>query len=175
MRSIEFAELHIPIASVKQGDSRFEFHVPKVAGMREEISFPDGIVVNADVHTLGDDFLADIEVEGRGVFTCDRCGKEFSQKLEGKVQTLFGYGNSVKAEKAENDEMKLLQPSDRHLDISGDVTDALFLSIPGKKLCDENCRGLCYSCGADLNTETCMCAKEDPASPWDALKNIRFK
>jgi len=38
------------------------------------------------------------------------------------------------------------------------------LALPMKPLCREDCRGLCASCGANLNEETCDCQVrwEDP-------------
>lgn len=172
MRSTEFAKLHIPIASVKQGDSHFEFRVPSFLEAKEGASFPDPIFVEADVQPIGEDFLTDLVVESEGSFVCDRCGKTFGRKIKGKVQTLFCYEKSFKTE--EGDEVKLLQPSDRELDISRDVVDALLLSIPVKILCSENCLGLCPNCGTDLNIETCSCPRENDDSPWDVLKNINF-
>ena len=173
MRSTDFDRLHIPIASVKQGDRHFEFHVSSFPDMMEGSSFPDGTLIRADVQTIGEDFLVDLGVEGEGEFRCDRCGKSFRKPVQGRIQTLFGYGKSLDRIE-ESDEIKLLQPSDRVLDIARDAADALILSIPAKILCSDTCRGLCPFCGADLNSETCSCPKETADSPWDALKDIPF-
>jgi uncharacterized protein len=38
------------------------------------------------------------------------------------------------------------------------------LALPTRPLCDENCRGLCGGCGANLNREPCACSAsaDDP-------------
>ena len=46
--------------------------------------------------------------------------------------------------------------------------EQIILSLPEKPLCDEECKGLCTSCGADLNEETCTCEPE-PADPRMAV------
>ncbi len=173
MRSTDFDLLHIPIASVKQGDRHFEFCVSSFPDLTEGLNFPDGISVRVDIQTIGDDFLVDLGVEGEGYFACDRCGKSFHRAVKGKIQTLFSFGKSLNLIR-EDDEIKLLQPSDTFLDIARDAADALILSIPAKILCDGRCKGLCPACGADLNSEACSCPKETSDSPWDALKNIKF-
>ena len=140
--------------------------------IRDGVSLRDGFTVEADVQTIGEDFLTDLKVKGEGTFICDRCGKQFQRSLKGKMRAFFSYETNL--EEGEDDEIKLLQPSDHELNISHDVLDMLILSVPAKVLCDENCQGLCPHCGADLNSEKCSCAKEETPSPWDALKNIHF-
>jgi uncharacterized protein len=42
-----------------------------------------------------------------------------------------------------------------------------------KLLCNENCKGICAGCGADLNTELCKCP-EKPADPrWEKLLSLK--
>jgi uncharacterized protein len=44
------------------------------------------------------------------------------------------------------------------IDLDDVVLEQLALEIPQRVLCSEECRGLCPTCGANLNTETCRCA-----------------
>ena len=58
------------------------------------------------------------------------------------------------------------------LDLEPLARDAVLLGLPLAPLCDEDCRGLCPTCGANRNTETCDCAP--PADPrWAALDVLR--
>jgi len=38
------------------------------------------------------------------------------------------------------------------------IREQVLLALPTRPLCDEDCRGLCPSCGADLNEGDCRCA-----------------
>jgi uncharacterized protein len=60
-----------------------------------------------------------------------------------------------------------------HLDLRPLVRDALLLELPIAPLCRDDCRGLCPTCGADLNEGTCAC--EDPTSDprWSVLDRLR--
>jgi len=42
-------------------------------------------------------------------------------------------------------------------------------------LCREDCKGLCPTCGKNLNAEQCSCANEVHDARWTALKEIRSK
>ncbi len=51
------------------------------------------------------------------------------------------------------------------------VSEDVFLSIPSRFLCKEDCKGLCPLCGTDLNEDTCNCSKPTD-SRWDVLKDL---
>ena len=50
-----------------------------------------------------------------------------------------------------------------HANLTELFTTALVLSMDAKHVCSEDCKGLCPTCGADLNNGPCNCGKEiDP-------------
>jgi uncharacterized protein len=58
------------------------------------------------------------------------------------------------------------------LDLGPMIRDAIVLELPLAPLCREDCKGLCASCGADLNEEGCGC--EGPGDPrWATLDVLR--
>ncbi|HSL22337.1 MAG TPA: DUF177 domain-containing protein [Vicinamibacterales bacterium] len=50
------------------------------------------------------------------------------------------------------------------IDLGDVLREQFYLALPMKPLHDENCKGLCPQCGANLNRETCECRPtwEDP-------------
>ena len=49
------------------------------------------------------------------------------------------------------------------LDVEALAAEDLMLDMPSKFLCQEDCKGLCPTCGKNLNDGPCDCAKEvDP-------------
>jgi uncharacterized protein len=62
------------------------------------------------------------------------------------------------------------------VDLTNDIREDIILAFPQLYLCDENCKGLCFNCGKNLNKEECECdLSQEESSPWDALNNINFK
>ena len=47
--------------------------------------------------------------------------------------------------------------SGNYLDVDQLVRNELLLNLPMKVLCNENCKGICNRCGANLNYESCSC------------------
>lgn len=50
------------------------------------------------------------------------------------------------------------------------VLEQLYLLLPTKVLCKEDCKGLCPICGENKNLVQCSCIEIDPR--WEPLKNL---
>lgn len=78
------------------------------------------------------------------------------------------------AEEVGGDDLSTAFYRDDQIDLAQMIREQLFLVLPMKPLHREDCRGLCPSCGTNLNETTCACqpAWEDPRlAPLKALKN----
>ncbi|NOY74546.1 MAG: DUF177 domain-containing protein [Kiritimatiellaeota bacterium] len=62
------------------------------------------------------------------------------------------------------------------VDVSEDLREDILISLPVKFVCEEECAGLCRSCGVNMNKETCACGDSSDdsriPSPWDALDQL---
>lgn len=89
--------------------------------------------------------------------TCDRCTKPFSQEKAVSYETML----ATELEQEDSDDIILLD--NEELDAGELLRDVFILAMDSKHLCSEECKGLCYGCGVDLNVEQCRCQKEiDP-------------
>ena len=58
-------------------------------------------------------------------------------------------------------------------DLTDAVRDALLLELPYRFLCSEDCKGLCPTCGVNLNLGACTCQEGgNVTNPFSALKAI---
>ena len=102
-----------------------------------------------------------VELHATADFTletaCDRCAKPISLPLATKIfHTLVTSLNDET-----NDELLLV--NELRFDLDALVLEDIFLDLPSKILCSEDCKGMCPKCGADLNAGSCSCEKEvDP-------------
>ena len=87
---------------------------------------------------------------------CDRCGAEFDSRKETELE-----GVIVEEESEDHPEYFLLEGN--ALDLDDVVSTCLILDMETKFLCREDCKGLCATCGRNLNLGPCACRKEtDP-------------
>lgn len=88
---------------------------------------------------------------------CDRCAKPISIPKEIPFHCLL----AEELEDEKNDEIVLLE--DGEFDLEDLARTVFILEMDAKFLCSEDCKGLCFRCGADLNLGPCTCQKEvDP-------------
>jgi uncharacterized protein len=55
------------------------------------------------------------------------------------------------------------------------VAEQVILAVPVRQLCSAECKGLCPSCGKNLNQESCGCEKQGSDPRWAALGSLRDK
>ena len=58
------------------------------------------------------------------------------------------------------------------LDVDALVRDELFVHMPVKVLCREDCRGICKRCGANLNHGDCGCDRTEPDPRMAKIRDI---
>ncbi len=87
-------------------------------------------------------------VSGTYTGQCDRCLEDSVLPLKSDLKTVITLESS-------EDESVLVEGG--RIDLQQTAYDALVLEIPIKILCREDCRGLCPSCGKNLNDGDCGC------------------
>lgn len=116
----------------------------------------------------------DVEIEA----PCRRCLTPTLQPVEERSELLFrlaraGGTERTGEEEGEGEILPLRSLFDR-VDIGPAVREALFLSTEIYAVCDEACKGLCPSCGADLNADECGCAPAVLDGRWDELLDLKL-
>jgi len=102
---------------------------------------------------------------------CGRCLERYGLPIRQELD-LFYLPRSAGQPEDEEEEVEL---SDRdvvvgyydgdRLDLAEVMREQLLLAVPLKSLCREDCRGLCPTCGNNLNAGACGCAP--PEAPED--------
>jgi len=87
---------------------------------------------------------------------CDRCAAPYDHELEVKAPMLYVMGRAA-PDSPDDPEIVYLPVGAAEVDITTDLRDFIMLAVPGRRLCSEDCKGLCPSCGADLNEQPCAC------------------
>lgn len=118
----------------------------------------DGVNVVGSVYSKADVLHLSVNISFDFYGFCDRCAEEVKKRFDFDV-------NRVIVERLENeqDDDDYVIVKDRKLNLDELVSEEVSLSLPNKILCREDCKGLCPSCGTNLNVKKCDCKKEtDP-------------
>ena len=97
---------------------------------------------------------------------CAKCLEPVSEPLQADI-------DAVLAREIDPEDPDLYYFEESSADFTDLVKDALILELPYRFLCSEDCKGLCTSCGTNLNLGTCTCRTDvDDMNPFAALKAI---
>src|SRR4051812_12170337 len=75
----------------------------------------------------------------------------------------------------EEDDLTTAFYQNDEIDLEQLMREQFYLALPMKPLCNEDCQGLCSSCGTNLNRGTCDCKQEWPDPRLAALKELRSR
>ncbi len=103
---------------------------------------------------------------------CGRCLERYGAAISPELD-LFFLPRTAERPQDQEEEVELGDHDvvvgyydDGRLDLGDVMREQMFLSLPLKRLCREDCRGLCPSCGRNLNTGQCDCpAPQEPEDP----------
>ena len=105
---------------------------------------------------------------------CARCVEPVPTPLKGSFDLIFR-PQAADAEPGERaitpDETEIGYYEESGLSLEEVVREQVLLSLPGRALCKEDCKGLCPRCGQNLNLATCKCTPTSNAR-WNALAGL---
>jgi uncharacterized protein len=125
-------------------------------------SSPDGIRVTGNI-------------SGTLPLQCTRCTEPVGFPLIAKVDEFFCRRtlpllSPDGREEAEVPPEESYRLEGEEMDLSAMVNDQVLLSLPIKRLCREDCRGMCPHCGSNLNLGNCDCREEQVDPRLEKLK-----
>jgi uncharacterized protein len=113
--------------------------------------------------------------DGRFEVLCARCLDPVDVPLKGEFDLLFR-PESADADSGERaiteDETEIGYYGRSGLLLEDVVREQVLLSLPGRTLCKQDCKGLCAHCGQNLNTSSCSCAETAIDPRWNALQGL---
>jgi uncharacterized protein len=133
------------------------------------------LLVRVKISKAVDKFLVRGTIRGGIRVRCDRCLEPFRRKVESQFQVYL----IVPREGSDQEEIELLDDDmevnfvrGEAIDLGDMVREQIYLSLPMRSICKENCRGLCPVCGINLNEVSCSCRK---AEGHPAFSKLRLK
>lgn len=127
--------------------------------------------------------VSEAEVVATGTFSasvevpCDRCGQSAQLLLSGDFtyNCIVGKEEPLTQQEVESGEEDVtkLYLEEPIINAGELFREQILLAMPVRVLCKHSCRGLCFHCGMDLNTELCGCKDKELTSPFSVLKKMK--
>lgn len=108
---------------------------------------------------------------------CDRCLETYRHEIAEKFQVDLEVISKAERLPPEHDcsqtEMDTVFLVEPVVDLYQVLLEQAYLVVPSKRVCRDECQGLCPQCGRNMNQSACSCRVSDTSSPFAALADLR--
>ncbi|MGB4438111.1 MAG: DUF177 domain-containing protein [Sedimentibacter sp.] len=126
------------------------------------------ITFNGDVFKVEDNVLLTGTIKYTFADECSRCLENFDNTVETKFEAIIVQKLN---EDDESDEIQLVI-TDGCVVLDEIIKQMIYLSMPMKSLCKTDCKGICPTCGVNLNYEKCKCENNLADPRFNKLKDL---
>lgn len=114
------------------------------------------------------------QLEGEVECACDRCLERFGVPVNCSFDLVYEPADQA-PEQSEvglsEDDAEVGFYDNGGLELADAVREQILLLLPMQRLCRESCLGICPSCGANRNEQTCQCSSPRTEERWAALRD----
>jgi uncharacterized protein len=136
-----------------------------------EIDFSAAPSIRVTITNAGEVILLTGSVQATARLECARCLEPFDFPLTGAIDAVI----SVTDDAEQRGEEQEWYPLDGEtVDLLPAAESALRVEVPFAPVHDEECHGICPTCGCDLNRDTCTCERQAEGSenPFASLREL---
>jgi uncharacterized protein len=158
------------------GEDRFQHFLPP--DDPQTIHFQRPVIVDLQLDKRPDHLRVQGSIRAEFGLTCHRCLESYPWRLEQPVDVFLvqpkkGEDQGEEDSGAEEEDLDYEFFDGDEIDVDLLVAGQIFLALPFKALCSEDCKGICPRCGVNLNLEPCRCGGGQVESPFAALQTIK--
>lgn len=129
--------------------------------------FVSPVSVSGRLVNIGGSLELSAEVKTRLRFECDRCCESFEEDFECSFEEVLKKEDEKAVSDDKNPDAVYFRGNSVELDEI--VLNNVLLALPLKRLCKDDCRGLCANCGKNLNLGGCDCDTRTVDPRFEAL------
>jgi uncharacterized protein len=146
-------------------------------GTEAQVVPPDGLTAEVELMKSQEDVYARGTIAGVLTLPCSRCLTPAPLAVKSDFEITYvpaGAEADVDEELEVTDEMADTATYENdEVDLEEMLREEVLLTLPIAHPCKESCKGLCATCGQNLNEGTCNCPPPPTDDRWAALKNVK--
>jgi len=117
------------------------------------------------------------KIQASVVVSCNRCLTRFPLQVSSKMQQVYTLAGGERLQLKEVDltasDLDVVEVSEPIIDLEDIARQQLYMALPTRQLCKENCLGICPECGTNLNEHSCRCHQSQKNNPFSVLAGLK--
>jgi len=166
--------IKIKISNLANGGYDFDFN-----GNISDLEIPEPYTgkfrTTVVLNKFDNQIILDAETFIHADLICDRCARGFQSEINSRFKLVYLFRLKFDGSENEKEDVVYLHPETDKIELDDDIRDYAILAVPMKKLCSEECKGLCPNCGKNLNDGPCNCTKEAIDPRWEPILKMKTK
>ena len=170
--------LTLNLARIRTADEHFEKeYQPEALGSDRDayrVAAPVSLVF--DIHKDKDKFRLVGRVRATLELPCGRCLEPFILPVDAAFDLRYqphAHNTGEGEREIEADDLDTAFYDNDEIDLGQLMQEQFYLTLPMKPLCTDDCKGLCSTCGTNLNRGTCSCSNQWEDPRLAALKTLK--
>lgn len=176
--------MKIGLAQLKTGENAFQFSSQADPWLKElttrladrGVQIPGNVEVWLQLTKLEPDYYLKGRMQFESEQLCARCAEIFPLPITHSFELGMAHVSTPSASEKlaeESEELDIQYFEGPELDFDPILEEQILLSLPYKAVCRADCKGICQSCGANLNESTCGCPKSNTVHAFAALSQLK--
>ena len=109
------------------------------------------ITISGELRYDGQHYVVNGTITTNGQYECSRCLTDTNYTHTVPFEETFGVTHS------NNGDDDIISFDGEEIDLTETIRETLIINEPSQVLCQDDCKGLCVHCGANLNVSPCSC------------------
>jgi uncharacterized protein len=164
--------MKISVSEIEEG---FDIDLSEKLQENSHLETVGPVNAHLSIERHGGDVEIKGEIQGTVKLKCSRCLVDFRRDISFDIDLLYQPIEVIQKEEVHeisDGEIAVGFYGNDEIDLTHVIGEQLLLNFPMKPLCNENCRGICSTCGTDLNSKQCECQKDSIDPRFEALKKL---
>jgi len=160
--------LSLNLNKIRTAEERFEqVYTPEQFGHEDDFRVAEPISLAFDIFKDKQQFRLIGTVKTTLELPCSRCLEPYTLPVDQRFDLRYqphAQNTGDGEREIEEDDLTTAFYENDEIDLGQLMREQFYLTLPMKPLCSDDCKGLCPTCGANLNRTTCDCNRtwEDP-------------
>ena len=140
------------------------------------LGFLSPFVMDIQISKIKKGYMLEGKVTGKILVRCDRCLEEVEYFINPNFRLFLKQSPPPLDIERELSKDELLEDyiETEEFDTDPILREQIYLSLPMKFLCKQECKGMCPRCGTNLNKENCSCEPEVSHPAFLKLKELKL-